>query len=303
MRDPPGFQVNLLALSKAVPTSVALFGSLLSFNLAQMLMFSVKPFSDDLNRRFNRWIADTWWGWCVTTAKKINRIHIRVTGDALPMRENAICLSNHQQMADIVFLMFLARNRDRLGDMKWMAKKIIKYVPGVGWGMAMIDCVFVDRDWTADRGRIRATFRRFREKNIPLWLVSFPEGTRITEEKLATARKFAEKRKIKPPRHVLVPRSKGFVAAVVGLRDHVEAVYDVTIGYAQGVPSLWQFIKGFAKSAHLHVRRYPIADLPEEDEALARWLFSRFEGKDDLLEHFHANGTFPGEHWIVGPEA
>jgi lysocardiolipin and lysophospholipid acyltransferase len=90
--------------------------------------------------------------------------------------------------------------------------------------------------------------------------------------------------------HVLLPRSKGFVASVQGLRDHLDAVYDITIGYEQGVPTLWQYVKGWAKRAHLHVRRTPIAAMPSDDEELARWLRQRFVEKDRLLDEFYRTG-------------
>ena len=61
-------------------------------------------------------------------------------------------------MADITFLMDFAYRKGRLGDMKWMVKDIIKYVPGVGWGMLFLDCIFVKRDWTTDKESIRKTF-------------------------------------------------------------------------------------------------------------------------------------------------
>jgi hypothetical protein len=91
---------------------------------------------------------------------------------------------------------------------------------------------------------------------------------------------------------VLVPRTKGFVASVAGLRRHATAIYDVTIGYERGVPTLWQYIKGFAPRAHLHVRRFPIADLPTDDAGLATWLQQRFQEKDSLLERFYRDGRF-----------
>ena len=89
-----------------------------------------------------------------SSARRVHGIHAVVTGDAVPPRENAIVVANHQQMPDITFLMMWAREKDRLGDLKWVVKDVIKYVPGVGWGMAFIDCVFVKRDWTADRASI-----------------------------------------------------------------------------------------------------------------------------------------------------
>lgn len=96
------------------------------------------------------------------------------------------------------------------------------------------------------------------------------------------------------PNHTLVPRTKGFVATVQGLRSHVTAVYDLTLGYEKGVPSLWQYIQGFARKAHLHVRRYPIDSLPSDDDGIARWLQERFGEKDALLEGFYREGAFAG---------
>ena len=204
-----------------------------------------------------------------------------------------IVLSNHQDMPDITFLMAFARSKGRLGDLKFFVKQPIKYVPGVGWGMVFLDCLFVKRNWTADRDSVERTFARLNGDKVPVWLVSFVEGTRITPVKLAASREYARSNGLTPPEHTLVPRSKGFVASVQGLRDSLDAVYDVTIGYPDGVPDLWQYARGFAKVAHLHVRRYAIAELPESPQELAAWLHDRFREKDRLLAGFYSDGAFP----------
>jgi 1-acyl-sn-glycerol-3-phosphate acyltransferase len=280
-------------LLRAVPVSAMLFSTLLAFNVAQTASLAVRPFSPAAFRKFNRWAANTWWGWCVTSAERLHGVHLLVTGDDVPPRENALVLANHQQMPDITFLMAYARSKDRLGDMKWFAKRAIKYVPGVGWGMAFLDCPFVDRSWSRDRASIERTFARLREHHVPLWLITFPEGTRLTPSKAEASRAYAVARGLPATTHVLHPRSKGFVASVQGLRDHIDAVYDVTIGYEQGVPTLWQYVKGWAKVAHLHVRRTPIAAMPRDDAALARWLQQRFVDKDRLLDELYRTGQFP----------
>lgn len=279
-------------LSLGVPSVSFLFSTLLGFNMGQVASLLLRPFSKKAFRKLNRWGADTWWGWCDTLAKGVHGSHICVSGDELPMREDAICFANHQQMADIPFLMMLARSKDRLGDMKWIVKKQIKYVPGVGWGMSFLDCVYVDRTWTADRKRIMDTFATLRDERVPVWLMVFPEGTRIQPHKLKAAQKYAQERGFFYPRHVLIPRTKGFAAAVQGLRGHITAVYDVTMGYPGGVPSIWQYIQGFGKEAHLHVRRYSMETLPESTEDLSAWLVARYEEKDELLEKFYTTGSF-----------
>jgi len=293
LRNPESRAQRLAGLARALPALIFLISTLLAFNLVQTLSLIVRLFSTRAFRAFNRWAANTWWGWCVILSERLQGIRIAVSGDPVPVRENAVVFSNHQQMADITFMMIWARQKDRLGDMKWMVKDIIKYVPGVGWGMAFLDCLFVKRDWAADRASIERTFARIVRNRVPLWLLSFPEGTRVAPEKVARSRGYAESHGLAPLRHLLIPRTKGFVASVRGLGEHATAVYDVTIAYPIGVPTLWQYVRGFARLAHLHVRRFPIAGLPANDDDLSSWLQERYREKDRLLEHFYQHGEFP----------
>ncbi len=269
------------------------FGSLLLINIIQMLSLVVRPFSRSAFRRINRWCADSWWGWCVSWADWAYGLQIQTTGADVPMRENALLVANHQQMPDIPVIMKFARTKDRLGDLKFFVKKQLKWVPGLGWGMQFLDCLYVDRDWTSDRETVRQTFSRLVEGKVPVYLVSFVEGTRLTLFKLEKAQDYAQENGLRAPRHTLVPRTKGFAASVEGLRGHITAVYDLTIGYEDGVPSLWQYLQGLVTNIHLHVKRYPIEDLPETADDLRQWLLDRFEEKDALLDYFYEHGSFP----------
>ena len=279
-----------------LPPAVAfLVVTLMLGNLGQMMSIVVRPLSKHAFRRINAWIAGTWWSTCVATAAWLHGTRIVLTGDKLPYGEDAIVIVNHQDMPDITFLMELAKRHGRLGDMKWIVKDVLKWVPGVGWGMVFLECVFVRREWMNDKQKIEQAFASLAAGRVPVWFLSFPEGTRFTLEKLTKAQVYAKAREITPPKHVLLPRDKGFIATVRGLRGHVKALYDVTIGYPKGVPTMWQYVKGAAPGtiARLHVTRYPIEALPEDDEALSRWLTARFCEKDNLLDYFHRTGGFP----------
>ncbi len=268
-----------------------LFGSLLLINLLQTLSLVLRPFSRRAFRRVNRWFADRFWSWCAWTTLTLHRTRAVMTGDPLPTGENSLVIVNHQTMTDVQVLFLLARKAGRLGDLKWFVKDSLKYAPGFGWGMTFLDCLFVKRDWTADRAHIDQVFRRVVSGRVPLWLISFSEGTRLSAEKLARARHYAAEHALTLPRHVQLPRAKGFVASVTGLQGHIHAVYDVTIGYVDGLPSLWQWAKGEMREVHLHVRRFAAAELPSAPEALAEWLRERFEEKDERLERFYAAGS------------
>lgn len=290
--DPGGKFRRVTSTVQGSLLSAFLFSTLIFFNSLQTASLAIKVFSTTAFRRFNRFMADLWWGWCVKLASLVYGVRINVTGDEIPMRENAVVVSNHQQIPDITVLMAIAKSKDRLGDLKWFVKDVVKYVPGVGWGMLFLDCPFVKRDWASDKDYIKQVFHRILSGKVPLWLVTFAEGTRLSPAKLKQSREYAEKNGLFVPRHVLIPRTKGFVATVSGMRQHLDAVYDVTIGYIGGVPTLWQWIKGYVREVNLHIRRYPIELLPREETDLSIWLMERFRQKDELLEGYYAEGRW-----------
>ena len=90
----------------------------------------------------------------------------------------------------------------------------------------------------------------------------FPEGSRFTKEKHEASKEFCRSRGLQPLKHHLYPRTKGFAYAVKNMHYSknsvskysnitfitvctknilyclVEAVYDVTLGFKKGEPSI-----------------------------------------------------------------
>lgn len=261
-------------------------------NLAQMLSLIFYPFSRPVFRKINGGLAVLWWS-LQENVMRFFGVRVLITGDRLPLKENALLLGNHQEMSDIPSLIPLARAQKSIGSMKWFAKEALKHVPGPGWGMRFIGCVFLARNWADDKASIERTFHTIKSEKLPAWLIMFLEGTRITEYKLQQSQEYARRRGHPIPQHTMVPRTKGFLATIEGLRDYLDAVYDVTIAYPQGIPTLWQFMSGHVKDVHINVRRFPMRDLPEDPEALRQWVVRLYQEKDALLAYVFAHGAFP----------
>lgn len=271
-------------------TFIVLFFMLI--NATQILSLLLYPFSRSAFRWVNTRMSLALWV-TVMTFIRVYGLHVSITGDATPPRENVILVANHQDMSDIPLLIPIAVKNRMCAHLKWYAKWVLKYVPGFGWGMQFLNCIFLKRDWSRDKDSIMKTFEVINTENIPCWLVLFPEGTRLTAEKLAKCQDYARRRRLPIPEHVMTPRSKGFTATCVGVRSHIQAVYDVTIGYPDGVPSVWQLMCGFVPQVYLHVRRFPLAGLPDTQEALAAWLMTLYQEKDRLLAYFAKHKQFP----------
>jgi hypothetical protein len=99
------------------------------------------------------------------------------------------------------------------------------------------------------------------------------------------------------PKHLLYPRTKGFITTVQHLRKapHVKAVYDFTIAYQHGAkfheaPNMWETLKlpsisnDYGYKFHVHARRFLLEDLPQTDEELAKWLEQRWVEKGEWLD-------------------
>ena len=55
---------------------------------------------------------------------------------------------------------------------------------GFGWGSWLMNNIMIKRNWASDKKTITEAFRSIREHKLPTWLISYPEGTRLSPTKL-----------------------------------------------------------------------------------------------------------------------
>lgn len=280
-----------MAIVLGLLNSIFLGGTLLLCNVFQSASLVFRPFSMALFRRSVYGLAASWWSLFVWTLEKANGYRLLWTGEMPPPSERCMLMGNHQTMVDVPILLALAKRRGGLSGFKCFAKKSLKYFPGIGWGMWWLDFPFVRRNWEKDKAHVTEVFRTLRSLKGTLWFMSFIEGTRRTPEKLAQSQEYARKLGQAPMQHVLWPRTRGFVAAIGAMRDQLDAVYDITIAYPGGAPSLWEVASHRQRSAHVHVKRFPMAEVPKDETALAAWLVERFRVKDAMLARFEKTGV------------
>lgn len=275
--------MNPVSILRGLVSFILMSVCLLVTNAFQISTLLVLPFSAPLFRNLNRFFVASWAKSMALMMRYTSCTQVHFEGDFIDFGENAIVIPNHQSMVDIMMTIKLAENAGRLGDIKQFAKDILKWVPGIGWGMFFVDGIFLKRDWTRDAGTIFKTFERLRNHKMPFWVINYPEGTRITPHKLKASQEFSRTRGLPLLKHVMIPRPKGFTATLQALRGELQAVYDMTIIYGEHIPSLWELLSGQLRSVRVHVKRYPITELPQDETAIQAWLLERFIEKDQRL--------------------
>lgn len=115
------------------------------------------------------WIAETVWRGIQLIFTRVNRANIIVSGvDKLPQDESAIVVANHVQWTDFYMIQELAIRSSMLGRCRWFAKKNLKWVPFLGWGLWAMNMPLVSRKWTQDRKEIDRVFRGVVERQWPI---------------------------------------------------------------------------------------------------------------------------------------
>ena len=206
--------------------------------------------------------------------------------------ESAMVISNHRSFADFFLMHVVAIQHDMIWCCRYFVKDSIKWIPFFGWGMRLMGMIMLKRNWLQDQKRIFTTFAFYTKHRLPLWLVSYSEGSRFSARKQQECREYAVVNGRPPLTNVLLPRTRGFSASVLALKDTISAVYDFTLVFyardgRQRVPAPWEYLfAGLNRYVfEVHVRRHALNKLPTDDEKqLGEWLHARFQDKDKLLQ-------------------
>lgn len=88
-----------------------------------------------------------------------NRAKITVSGAKLPRGESAVVVSNHVAWTDFYLIQHLALEAGMLSRCRWFAKRQLKWVPFLGWGLWAMGMPLVARSWDKDQQELDKVFR------------------------------------------------------------------------------------------------------------------------------------------------
>lgn len=113
-------------------------------------------------------------------------------------------------------------------------------------------------------------------------MLLYPEGTRFTSKKLEASQKFARDKGLPVLKYHLTPRTKGFTACIPHMRGKAVAIYDIQMAFRPSdpvKPTMKNILFGKRLEGHMYVKRIPIEEIPEGDEAAAEWLHKLYQQK------------------------
>ncbi|XP_055982413.1 1-acyl-sn-glycerol-3-phosphate acyltransferase delta [Sorex fumeus] len=210
-------------------------------------------------------------------------------------KESVIVVLNHKFEIDFLCGWALSEHFGLLGSAKVLAKKELAYVPIIGWMWYFTEMVFCNRKWEQDRSAVAQSLLCLRDYPETFFFLIHCEGTRFTEKKHQVSMQVARAKGLPSLKHHLLPRTKGFAMAVRSLRNVVSAVYDCTLNFRDNEnPTLLGVLNGKKYHADMYVRRIPLEEVPEAEDACSAWVHKLYQEKDAFQEEYSRTGTFPG---------
>ncbi|XP_058801968.1 lysocardiolipin acyltransferase 1-like isoform X2 [Phymastichus coffea] len=232
-------------------------------------------------------------------------VKVIVSGDHIRPDDSAIMVMNHRTRVDWNFLwgaMYQAcMPHAAAHKLKFILKDPIRHIPGPGWIMQMNGFLYITRRWEEDQGRLSRSLDYLVALRRRSQLLIFPEGTDLTPSSKQRSDRYANSHHLPEYLYTLHPKTTGFTYLVRHLQqvDYLDAVYDLTIGYPDLVPqSELDLLNGkMPDQVHFHIRRIVHTEVPKDEEGLRNWLEERWRQKEQVLEQFYKDKSFPGEAW------
>lgn len=214
-------------------------------------------------------------------------------------KEHALIIMNHTFEVDWLMGWIVADRSQTLGSAKVFVKKMMQYVPTIGWAWRFSDAIFLNRKWEEDKTVMETQIKEFFDYPYPVWMLLFAEGTRFTPAKHKASMEFARKRGLPELKRHLIPRTRGFIQCVQSLKGNFPVMYDVTVGFntKEGVaPTLQNMLRGRKVMSEIYVRRIPLSEVPDDDEGASNYLHELYRQKDKLLDSYMRTGSFTQEN-------
>lgn len=176
--------------------------------LAQLLMFPLYFISPKWNYEFQSLSLGRQVRTMQFVFENLNGAKVTYSGDKVLPGESALLLSNHQSGSDFYLIGALSRHVGMEGYNRYFMKDSIKFIPVFGWSLYFIGMLFIKRNWLSDHKKIDKVFHNLLHNRLPVWLITYPEGTRFNDKKkeevlcfLLPALSFGVRRFLQDPRH------------------------------------------------------------------------------------------------------
>ena len=198
-----------------------------------------------------------------------------------------VILMNHISTVDFIILLDYLYDQN-ITNFHFVLKKEIKYIPGIGQLMAFGENIIVERNWQYDQKTITRELDKIPNGGV---LILFPEGTRMSCQKLEQAQKYCFQNNLPIMDNMLVPKFHGAWSILNYLKAQYRLgnVYDFTVhaDNFQDRDKKDMFLPDILMSGigpvGFHIRKLDPKEIKTDYEEFKMWLLEKWREKDKIM--------------------
>lgn len=262
--------------------------------------FVIRPFSKITHDKLKLLFTNAFFLCSSFLLETWNRVSFKCYGDRISVGPSYLIIINHATDVDgLLGLAFTCHlGYPYPGCVKGIVKAVLGKVPLFGPMFRNAGFLFLTRSWNNDKDSFFRSIYNLREvKNLcPLLLCLFPEGTRLTPDKLERSKEYTSSMNLPVLNNLLFPRFKAFTVSVECLRNEFDGILDTTFIYEGDELNVKSAFAGTTETTiHTHLEYIPMDQVPEGEEQLKEWLKDRWYMKDKRIQSFKDNKNSLGE--------
>jgi 1-acyl-sn-glycerol-3-phosphate acyltransferase len=171
-RHRPSLLTQIVANARGVALLSPWIASLLAADVALSLLLPVSFVTPTLVYNLSSRIAGGIWAWIQHIFVRNNAAPLTVQLgkqlDSIPAEESAIVIANHVSWTDFYLIQEAAQRAGMLGRCRWFAKRELRWVPFLGWGLWAMGMPLVSRKWATDSRALAKVFGGIVQNKWPI---------------------------------------------------------------------------------------------------------------------------------------
>ncbi|OIR57282.1 MAG: acylglycerol-3-phosphate acyltransferase [Amphiamblys sp. WSBS2006] len=200
-----------------------------------------------------------------------------------------LLIANHIWAFDFLLVNRLADKIHRLDSLRYTLKEPLAHIPLLGPIFSALGYVFLSRDKTKDRGRVKEKIAFYEKTGLGYGVVLFPEGTRYTPQKQRLSAKYAKRNRLPVLKNVLLPHTGAFFEAASAMKKAgAKTIICATLlcrdrkTKKRHVPCFWDVLRLEDLVFRAKIQKRYLGSVPDTRKEAGCWLRTLFANVFDF---------------------
>jgi 1-acyl-sn-glycerol-3-phosphate acyltransferase len=199
-----------------------------------------------------------------------------------------IIVCNHISTFDLIIAGYL--KEFEIDSCNVIFKNEIVYTPGFGYILYANTDIKLKRNWEQDKEALGKQLDNIKPNGKKQVIIIFPEGTRLTEQKLKEGQEFSKLNNLPVYENLMVPKSKGlwFIVNKLSETNKLGRIWDVTFVFPKFLKKSISYSDVFGKSmgdVNAIWREVVLEKDYKDSDAFKKWLINLWVTKDSLIKY------------------